>query len=107
VRFRDYRWPCAYEADVTVRTQRSRATIVNITVAGASLIDVPRVELGDRIEITFLGRSVPAEVRWVRKGRCGVRFEARLATADVMTIRQSVGGRTGGGMRQHALRELR
>ncbi len=106
MKYRDYRWPCAYEVEVTCGAQVGRATVVNVTQAGACLIDVPRVEAGDVIDIHFLGRRIPAEVRWARRGRCGVRFEARLGQQDLATIRQMKPGH-GSVRRLRPMREMR
>jgi hypothetical protein len=107
MRYRDLRWPCDHPVVMQRGQQDMRARIVNISTSGARVESERALERGERVAIGLAGPPVMAEVRWVRGGLAGLRFDRVLTPREIGTARKAeTGGRRGGGWNLH-LRELR
>lgn len=94
--YREYRYPCGREVTVTLPDRKVRGTIINISTYGARLGGVQSLKVGYRIRIDP-GPGCPireGEVRWVRNGLAGLRFDTALDERIISAIRLSNGHRT-------------
>ena len=107
MRFRDMRWPCEHPV-LLLRGDRGLAgRILNISTGGARIAVGSALERGERLRLDLKGPApVTAEVRWVRAGLAGVRFDRVLTARELTLVRKAGGTRTGPVHRARVLREL-
>lgn len=74
-RLRRYdRFVTAFEAEMIVGSERHAVVVGDISVGGALVRTVNPPLVGSEIWLRAVGLNMPAEVRWVRDGLCGVQF---------------------------------
>lgn len=72
------RFITAFEAEMKLDEERRPVVIGDISAGGAMVrTDLPP-SVGSRIWLRAVGLNIPAQVRWVRDGLCGVQFEERI-----------------------------
>lgn len=107
MRFRDMRWPCDHPV-LLFRGERGLAgRIRNISTGGARVELGEALEQGERLRLDLKGPApVTAEVRWVRAGMAGLRFDRMLGARELTLVRKAGGTRTWARAQAPALREL-
>jgi hypothetical protein len=97
MRYRDYRWPCAYDLDADGPGGRCAITIRNISDRGAQVMGARGWGPGDRVTLRYRGGPIAAEVRWVAGDLAGLRFAAPVGAYDLSVIRRAAATAAGGG----------
>ncbi len=89
MKFRSPRAASHYQSTLTDADNKQKVTVRDITDAGAR-VEIGKTELtiGDPIKLWILEKPHSAQVRWVRNGAIGVRFDQALSPRELAVIRQ-------------------
>lgn len=89
MQYRDIRWPCDHPVVLHLGDRKLQGRILNISSNGArlSLPDAP--DRGAKVRLDLQGAPLTAEVRWVRGGQAGLRFDRGLTQREVALARKA------------------
>lgn len=89
MRYRDMRWPCEHPVVLNLGDRTLQAQILNISGGGARLRLAEAPERGARLRLDLQGPPLGAEVRWVRAGQAGLRFDRTLTPREIGLVRKA------------------
>lgn len=88
MRHRDMRWPCDHPVVLMLGDRKLQGRILNISSAGARLGLPDAPDRGARVRLDLQGPPLWAEVRWLRNGQAGLRFDRPLTPREIALVRK-------------------
>lgn len=87
LQFREPRWPCDLRVAVWNGMKRISCNLTNISSSGAGFVGVTGIKSGDYIDLRLVEDDIVAEVMWVIRDRCGVKFVKPLKRSEMHALR--------------------
>jgi hypothetical protein len=84
------RRPCNHEVLVTLNGAGQKALLINISEGGARMKGLYGADIGNRLMLRVMNKTLMADVRWLRGNLIGLRFTTPLELTDLTIIRQGM-----------------
>jgi hypothetical protein len=89
MQYRDMRWPCDHPVVLVLGDRKLQGRILNVSSAGARVRLAEAPERGTQVRLDLQGPPLVAQVRWVRGGQAGLRFDRGLTPREIGLVRKA------------------